>query len=248
MSGRVRVRKVQPAQDSKVERLESIYPNSINVPCTQVSIPYSKFFNFSPEFHQICSSKFIEKKWISSLFLFNTTSHNILDFRTFAFSQFRSLNLFCRTARQSINDAHRTFNSTHLVTNQLFSRALFNEIASVLTKNFQQNVIANAKQTVKVVSMFIAQNKIFSALRTNYYIQSKAGSSLYLVFNQIYLEQKGTNQSSCDCRLGGNKCIYPAGAFYNWTLPEIGYPAKNDPPPRFQVTTILFDFSKILYL
>ncbi|CAF5044282.1 unnamed protein product, partial [Rotaria sp. Silwood1] len=33
----------------------------------------------------------------------------------------------------------------------------------------------------------------------------------------------------------GNQCIYPAGAFYNWTLPELGEAAKNDPPPLFQI-------------
>jgi hypothetical protein len=221
---------------SDFERLESIYPNTINVPCSEVSIPYNKFLTFSPEFHQVCQSLFIKKKWISSLFVFNATSHNILDFRTFAFAHFRSLGLLCRISRQAIKDIHYTFNSTHLITRYVFSRSQFNEIASVLSNNLQQNVLNNEKRTGNVISMIIAQNRLFSALRTNYYIQSVPGSRVYTTYNGVYLDQNQTNELGCDCRLSGNQCTYPAGAFYNWTLPDLGMPAKNYPPPSFQVT------------
>ena len=86
----------------------------------QVSIPYNKFLYLSPIFHQVCTSPFIGDKWISSLFLLNATSHNILDYRTFGFAQYRSLSLLCNISRQSVKYTHRTFNSTHLVNRQTF--------------------------------------------------------------------------------------------------------------------------------
>ncbi|CAF3502018.1 unnamed protein product [Rotaria sp. Silwood1] len=221
---------------SDFERLEARYSSTINVPCTEVSIPFNKFLDLSPQFHQVCLSPFVRKKWISSLFLVNATSHNILDFRTFAFSHYRSLRLLCHLARQAVKDTHRTFNSTHLVNRNTFSRALFNEVASVLSNYLQQNVLTNEKRTASVLSMIIAQNRLFSALRTNYYIKSVPGSKRYVTYHGVYLEVNGTNESTCDCLLKGNQCIYPAGAFYNWTLPELGEAAKNDPPPLFQVS------------
>ncbi|CAF1006020.1 unnamed protein product [Rotaria sordida] len=232
---------------SDFERLETLYPSTINVPCTEVSIPFNKFLDFSPRFHQICLSPFIGKKWISSLFLLNATSHNILDFRTFAFSQYRSLRLLCHLARQAVNDTHRTFNSTHLVNRNAFSRAQFNEIASVLTDNLRRNVLTNEKRTARVVSTIIAQNRLLSALHTNYYVQSIPGSRTYTTFHTVYLEINGTENSFCDCLLKANQCTYPAGAFYNWTLPELGKPAKNNPPPQFQASKFFFDYIKKNY-
>ena len=169
-------------------------------------------------------------------FVPNATSHNILDFRTFAFAQYRALALLCRTARQAIRDARRTLLSTHLVTSTTLSRKQFDEIAAALISNLQLNVLANEKRMVKLVSLTIAHNRVLSALRTNYHITSVPGSRDYATFNGVYLY---SNESACgpvcDCRLEGNQCFYPAGAFYNWTLMEPAEPAKADPPPRFQV-------------
>ncbi|CAF3985031.1 unnamed protein product [Rotaria sordida] len=224
---------------SDFERLGVLYRSTIKAPCTQVSIPFNKFLNLSSQFHSVCSSPFIRRKWISSLFLFNVTSHNILDYRTFAFAQYRSLRLLCHLSRRAVNDACRAYNTTHLIDRNAFSRVQFNEIASILVANLKRNVLTNEKRTANVVSMITAQNQLLSALRTNYYIHSVPGSRQYLTYNAVYLEQNGTEKLSCDCRLRGNQCTYPAGAFYNWTLPELGKPAKNDPPPEFQIPGLM---------
>jgi hypothetical protein len=146
------------------ERLEKLYPNTINVPCSEISISYNKFLNFSPISHQVCSSSFIGNKWILSLFFSNASSHNILDFRTFGFAQYRSLRLLCRIARQTFKDTHRSFNFTHLINHQTFSRVRFNEISSVLLNNLQRNILTDEKQTQNVISMITAQNQLISGL------------------------------------------------------------------------------------
>ena len=217
------------------ERLEKLYPQTINVPCTQISIHYDQFLNFSPIFHQVCSSSFVSTHWISSLFLPNATSHNILDFRTYGFAQYRALKLFCRIAQQTVEDNHRTFNTTFLTNRHAFSREQFNEIASVLWENFQRNLFTNEKETAHLISMMTAQNRLLSALRTNYYAQSKPGSRNYAIYNAVYLRKNQSNNSICDCQMQSNQCFYPAGAFYNWTTRELAGAAKDDPPPAFRV-------------
>lgn len=213
------------------ERLEKLYPQTINVPCTEISIMYDKFLNVSPILHEVCSSPFVTTRWISSLFLPNATSHNILDFRTYGFAHYRSLKLFCRIARQTIRDNQRRFSSNYFTNRYVLSRNQFNEISSVLFHNFQKNLLTNEKQTARLISMMTARNRLISALRTNYYIQSKPGSRNYITYNAAYR----SNQSICDCRLNGNQCFYPAGGFYNWTKRELGKEEQDHPPAAFQV-------------
>jgi hypothetical protein len=217
------------------ERIEARYPATLDARCTGVSNSYYRFLHLSPRFHPICSSPFIEQKWISSVSLNNATSHNILDFRTFTFAQFRALALLCQTARQAVHDAHRTFNSTRLVTNRVLSRVQFNEISVALALHFQNNIIAKEKEMSRIVSMNIASNGILSSLRTNYYIHAILDSGKYITYDSVYLRVNHTSKSTCNCRFEQNQCIYPAGAFYNWTLLKINEPAKSTPSPRFQV-------------
>ena len=225
---------------SDFEKIQAHYPTTINVQCTQAANPYSKLIHLSIKSHQICSSPFIRNEWISSLFLSNATSHNILDFRTFTFAQFQALALLCQTAYQAINDGLHTFNSTHLITTHLRSRTEFNEIVDVLITSLQNNIVANENRTTRIVAMNIAYNRLMSALRTNFYIRYDPLIDDFITHNGMYLRKNSTFSSSCDCRLEGNRCTYPSGAFYNWTIPELDRPAQSTPPSRFQVSKFYF--------
>ncbi|CAF1389534.1 unnamed protein product [Adineta steineri] len=224
---------------NKFEQLEDLHPFSINVPCTQLSIPYNKFINLSPQFHQVCSSPFISQKWISSLFLPNATSHHLLDFRTFTFAQFRTLALFCRTARRAVTDAQHAFASTHLVTSHALSRAHFLKIMDVIVTNFKHQVKANERRTAAFVSLSIAENRVFSALRTNYYVQSVPSSRSYLTINGVYSKKNTTVESNCFCRLEGNRCISPAGIFDKWTPPVSLTSTESILTPRIQIPGLM---------
>ena len=221
------------------ERLEKLHPETIDVPCSQISIPYKEFLHLSPKVHQVCSSAFIGNEWISSLYLFNATRHNLLDFRRYGFAHYRSLRLLCRLARQTVKDAHRIFNSTYLTNRYTFSRKQFTELSSVLFDNFHRNILINEKQTINMISMITARSGLMSALQTNYYIQAIPGTKEYLLYDGLYLVPNQTDDWYCDCRLESNQCFYPAGVFYNWTLRDVGQTAKNDPPPLFEIPGLM---------
>ncbi|CAF1054316.1 unnamed protein product [Adineta steineri] len=209
------------------EQLQARYPTTINVPCTQVSNPYNEFVDLSVLFHPVCTSEFVSDQWISSLFHPNKTYDNVLDFRTFIFAQFQSLALLCQTAMQSVEDGLRTFNSTHLVTGQVFSRPEFNEIIDVVTHNFQNNLLENENRTAKVILLAIAQNGFLSALRTNYFIQSKNFQDSFLIYSELYLRKNST--ASCNCRLEENQCTYPAYTFHNSTITKFDKLSMSEP-------------------
>ena len=132
------------------EQIQARYSSSIIVPCTQIANPYSNLIHIDFKFHEICSSSFINQTWISSLFLSNATSHNILDFRTFTFAQFQALALLCQTARDAIDDGYRTFNSTQLITTHLRSRADFDDIVRTVVANLRSNIIAHENQMSRI--------------------------------------------------------------------------------------------------
>lgn len=200
------------------EELQSFYPETINVPCTQVSNPYYKFIESRPKFHEICSSPFISQEWISSLFVPHATYHNPLDLRTFNFAQFQAIALLCHTAYQSVKDGYRTFNYTQFVTGDVLSRAEFNEIMSILASNFQNNLVETENRTARIILMGIAQNGLMSALRTDSYVESVYPSGRFSLYSERYLMDNRT--FLCDCRLQENQCIHPASIFQNSTLLE----------------------------
>ena len=195
---------------SDYERIQSLYPTTTYVPCTQIANPYSDLIHLNIKFHQICTSSFVDTSWISSLFIPNTTTttrlHNVLDIHTFTFAQLQALALLCQTAHESIYDGHRTFNSTQLITTSLRSRDEFNEIVHVLIENFRSQIIANENRTARIVSMNIAYNRFMSALRTNFHAAYDPLIDIFIVHNDIYPRENST----CDCRLEGNRCTYPA--------------------------------------
>ncbi|CAF0883031.1 unnamed protein product [Adineta ricciae] len=221
------------------ERLEAHHPHTLSAPCTQLSIPYNTFVNLSSEFHPICSSFFISDKWISSLFLPNATTHHLLDLRTFTFAQFRALALLCRTARRAVKNAQHTFASTHLVAHRAFSRAEFIRIMDVVFNNFKRNTIVNEKRIAALTSLSIVENRVISALRTNYYIQSKPGTRSYLAINGVYARQSMTNKSNCFCRPEGNRCVSPAGIFDKWMPPETLNATQSIAMPRMQIPGLM---------
>lgn len=195
------------------ERLEQLYPYSINGFCREVSIPQHRFLHLSPELHEIYSSEFVDGRWIASLFTTNATSHNILDFRTFAFAQFRSLALLCHISSQAIRSAHQSFNKTQFVHRYILSRTQFEEIGSVLFDNMQRNIRAKEKRTGNVISMMTAHNYLWTAVRGNFYMRSIPGSKYYRTFNRVYQTDDPTSNSMCDCDFESDQFDTTAGAF-----------------------------------
>ena len=57
-------------QRTDYEYLQIFYPNTLNCPCSQVTITYNRFIYLKPSLHQVCSTIFISPDWISYTFHF----------------------------------------------------------------------------------------------------------------------------------------------------------------------------------
>lgn len=75
------------------QRLHSKYADTLSCPCAKIIIPYDVFVSNTIETHPVCSSDFVDKKWIEALYLHDSSSYGTGDFRTTASKQVNALNL-----------------------------------------------------------------------------------------------------------------------------------------------------------
>jgi hypothetical protein len=106
-----------------------------------MTIPYERFVSLSPSFHEICSSDFVDKRWILAL----KESLNrcvFLDWRNRAFSQFELLSDLCQLANKTIDDAVRRFLKQSLVASSVLTEDVFKkQINGNLQQLFQSTMI-----------------------------------------------------------------------------------------------------------
>lgn len=171
---------------STFERLSSDYPSTLVCPCSNISISYDQFLTFSPAYHPLCSSQFVDPHWISSLF--NTTFSNAypLDFRLIASSHFGMLAALCRTAIEAVSHALTEFSSSRLISTNTFSRSMFTAQSAAFVEQMQRTTVADVHRIDRLLSFNLEQNRLFSGLRTNFYVSNVPGSNGYVSYEMIY--------------------------------------------------------------
>lgn len=74
-------------------QLHHEYVESLSCPCTKTSVKTNTFVSSTITFHPVCSSIFVTKQWIESLYFSNASGFLVMDFRTAAMSQVSISNL-----------------------------------------------------------------------------------------------------------------------------------------------------------
>ncbi|CAF2768986.1 unnamed protein product [Rotaria sp. Silwood2] len=228
------------------EQLSIDYPSTLSCPCSQISIPYNRFLAFNPEYHQVCSSDFVRNEWISSLFNVTMTNNYLLDFRLIASSQFQVLALLCRTANATVVDAIKEFTSSEMISRSALFRANFDIQIAALVEQLQTTTRADNSRIEQLFSLVLAQNRLFSALRTNFYVANIPGSNGFAtysasyanIFNEInIISTSNYPNDACSCS-DTFDCKFPSGIF-NWSGPGsmiAGDTLWSYPPPLFFVS------------
>ena len=87
------------------EELHEHHFMTLQCSCPTISIPYRKFIQITPMYHQLCFSPFIEPDWYQSLdFLLLFTDG--IEFGAYAASYFRALAFFCTMVRETFETAY----------------------------------------------------------------------------------------------------------------------------------------------
>lgn len=129
------------------EELYRDYSSTLSCPCEHLSTKYSNLMVIQTEYHQICSSVFLQNQWLKYWPLkeidpsnTNVSALSGQDFRITGQSFFNLLQIFCQFASETIDNALIVFNSSDFVAAQPLGRNEFNVQTSSLINQFIKTV------------------------------------------------------------------------------------------------------------
>ena len=223
---------VSSPSQTTFEKLSIRYPLTLVCPCSRISIPYETFVTFEPEYHPVCSSEFVDERWIVSAFHRDTSNGYPLDYRLFASSHFQVLASLCHAASRSISDALKGFATSQMISTAVLSSAAFRIQLSTQIDQLTRATIADADRLNQLVSLMSDQNHLVSSLRSNFLTTSVPGSNVFDRYSVIYpnrsLQASINSGDSCFCETT-SKCSFSA-AVYNGSDPLV--PGRPLQPPR----------------
>ncbi|CAF0731529.1 unnamed protein product [Adineta ricciae] len=163
------------------DQLYNEYDQTLSCPCSTIAISYKNFVSNNIIMHPVCSSYFVDKKWIEGLYFVNASRYNIQDFRKVAYSQFELLSRFCSLSQNSRAIVTHDLNSDNYL-DLILGLPSSNEIYGLLgdgNGNFQtqiiySSIINNYTDDVDISNNKICQNIINMNLMNN---------SLYILYN-----------------------------------------------------------------
>ncbi|CAF1333734.1 unnamed protein product [Adineta ricciae] len=196
-------------------QLQFEYSDTLNCPCSALTILYETFTNIQITFHQICSSIFVTEQWISSLFFSQNGLYLPIDFRTTGSSQFKLLRNFCKFAQTTTSDMIFDINKTQLISPILLLESQLDSQIQNTVELIKYNWAKLFINTLQLSILNTRTNKFMSALNTNYLnaaVNNGANRLPGWYRNSIswYL-YNNTRTTICDC--DNDYCQYPAG-FY----------------------------------
>lgn len=140
------------------------YSDTLQCPCTVISIRHEDFITITSTFHQLCSSDFVQPWWYESISSFNQLQSNLISSISL---HFRTLTMFCEISNSTIVDADRRFSSTLFVKSLVPARRVFDSETDALINTFINSTKAELHNTMSLVDAVFDANQYVSALETN---------------------------------------------------------------------------------
>ncbi|CAF0767197.1 unnamed protein product [Adineta steineri] len=178
MNSQARLYSISNITPDLFTKLHYEYGQSLSCPCTTTNIPYNKFTSTIITYKPICSSIFVSEQWIKALYMPNSSTYLVMDFRTTASSQFEILSALCSIAQNIVYQSLVDFNEIQLVTLELLQE---NQIESQIDDNIK---VINSKTLVQFVSplnflqIITQSNSFISALNTNVAVKIQINNGL----------------------------------------------------------------------
>ncbi|CAF1231607.1 unnamed protein product [Adineta steineri] len=194
--------------------LEQSY-DSLQCPCSQISIKYKSFLNIEPRYHQICSSDFVSNQWI--LYLFNRAVHinelNQTDFYHTAYGQFQLLQTLCKLSIDAVNQSFFQLIESDFINTEILSPNLFgNHIQSTINE-FQSTMPHLFINTLSLIREMIGANMLLTVFSTNWAIETPSA-----LFHGKFAHTIPLDYQECNCAVSF-KCISPSRGMLSGCYP-----------------------------
>jgi hypothetical protein len=134
------IKTIETPSQAKFSHYYSLYPSSLQCPCSSISIPYDFFLTIEPRYHQMCSSDIVSSAWLSLLNLNLYVERHIddrYDYIQRAGSQFILLKKLCTETEQTITNSLEQFLNQTFISSQVISKEIFEEQANLLMEEWK---------------------------------------------------------------------------------------------------------------
>ncbi|CAF1307759.1 unnamed protein product [Adineta ricciae] len=172
------------------EQLYEDYSDTLQCPCSHISVPYKSFMNVSFILHQVCSSDLVSSDWLSYLAVFDPATaisqssliDGTRDFRTMGVSYFQFLSTFCSMVQTNIDDAQRVFRNTPFVNDRVLSRSVFNTKTQPIIDSFIDTTRNNFIRTIDWVKIGFTAGRFFNGANVIYEMKINVNNQLDIAF------------------------------------------------------------------
>ncbi|CAF1503361.1 unnamed protein product [Adineta ricciae] len=190
------------------QELQTRFSDTLQCPCSDVSIENELFFNITVRFHQICSSDFVSDPWIEYLYNNGTIFDQFIatDFRASAFAQFQLLSSLCKLSQQIVKDSLLQLRKRTFVNSKLLSPKQLDEIIQSTLNHFNLTVPGILLNALALIRETTEVNKIITAISTNWHILPRSGA----IIGQQIVHPVPLIYQGCNCGLS-SKCTQPSG-------------------------------------
>lgn len=186
-------------------QLYTQYPNTLTCPCTRISVPYKNYVQLNASYHEVCTSSFVEDKWINLLLSSQITIFASTEFRFTGPAFFQALASFCRLTQKLIENELNNFANTLFITADVMPEDLFMEQILATTDSFISHMETNFMNLISSSQLLTNANGLTSGFFTNF------DYNVMPVYGN-YLQAAPTAHifpdSNCAC-FQGNKCKSP---------------------------------------
>ncbi|CAF4207669.1 unnamed protein product [Adineta steineri] len=187
------------------DQLHHEHDGTLSYPCSTITIPYSTFVTNMVSFHPVCLSIFVSREWIEGFYLPVANAYLLDDFRTTAFSQ--------------------------LVTVELFEEEDIQLQVEVMVELVRATAYVQITSLLQHVQMMYHSNTLVSAFGTNAVVQIGSGSvsisSTYQVNpNDTY--SLGSNGLSCTEKIMVTPAVFYAQPLDTSVIDHTYWPVYYD--------------------
>ncbi|CAM4790538.1 unnamed protein product [Rotaria magnacalcarata] len=181
----------QPTSDQYAQLYDK-YQASITCPCTQISIDYGIFIHVNYTLHQVCTSAFVTKDWVTYLRIARGTQFlSVFDFRLTSQFTFPVLRSLCQLVNDAILNSLAHFYVTQYVSGYVIPSSLLESQAQALVNELRASTINEFSGSLDIVRQTTQANALHSALQSNAYN--------YLVPGYTYINIWPMFYGNCSC-------------------------------------------------
>jgi hypothetical protein len=152
---------------SNYQYLLAKYPDTVTCSCSQITQSYSTFITFTPSFHQVCASIFVNSTWLYKLRVTKNVQVVSLDWRIASAAYFQTLSILCESAQVTVWDALRRFGEQDFVSTRLLNEALLVAEANVTIQELLHSTQTEFSRVYNILRLLNQVDQYFTGTMNN---------------------------------------------------------------------------------